>query len=194
MICICTCTYDIKIEVKEKRRHDSISVKWIPVFFFCCRPSTSWPVVHKSQAFYHVWKWHNFQRARSEMRCCTTHALYWSELWQQDHCQHTQNANLDCHELQGHAQGDGNKVSGYSYGFWYGFKWGPHHAISHLRSRLESQHQSVPGCAEECGNPLVQSGGHWKTLGVAVGLGAGPQVQRDAGLASEGVLWLCTLH
>ena len=30
---------------------------------------------------------------------------------------------------------------------------------SHLRSRLESQHQSVPGCAEECGDPLVQSGG-----------------------------------
>ena len=24
---------------------------------------------------------------------------------------------------------------------------------SHLRSRLESQHQSVPGCAEECGDP-----------------------------------------
>ena len=29
----------------------------------------------------------------------------------------------------------------------------------HLRSRLESQHQSVPGCAEECGDPQVQSGG-----------------------------------
>ena len=31
----------------------------------------------------------------------------------------------------------------------------------HLRSRLESQHQSVPGCAEECGDPLMQSGGQW---------------------------------
>ena len=30
-------------------------------------------------------------------------------------------------------------------------------------------------------------------LGVAVGLSAGPQVQRDPGLASEGVLRLCTL-
>ena len=30
---------------------------------------------------------------------------------------------------------------------------------SHLRSRLESQHQSVPECAEVCGCPLVQSGG-----------------------------------
>ena len=44
-----------------------------------------------------------------------------------------------------------------------------------------------------CGDPLVQSGGRWLTLGVAVGLGAGPQVQRDPGLASEGVLRLCTL-
>ena len=91
------------------------------------------------------------------------------------------------------AQGDENKVSGYGYGLWCGFKWGPHHATSHLPSRLESQHQSVPGCAEECGDPLVQSGGRWQTLGVAAGLGAGPQVQRDSGLASEGVLQLCTL-
>ena len=91
------------------------------------------------------------------------------------------------------AQGDENKVSCYSYGLWYGFKWGPHRATSHLRSRLESQHQSVPGCTEECGDPLVQSGGRWQTLGVVAGLGAGPQVQRYPGLASEGVLRLCTL-
>ena len=32
-----------------------------------------------------------------------------------------------------------------------------------------------------------------RTLGVAAGLGAGPQVQRDPCLASEGVLRLCTL-
>ena len=44
-----------------------------------------------------------------------------------------------------------------------------------------------------CGDPLVQSGGRWKTLGVAAGLGAGPQVQRDPGLDSERVLRLCTL-
>ena len=44
-----------------------------------------------------------------------------------------------------------------------------------------------------CGDPLVKSGGRWQTLGVATGLGAGPQVQRDSGLASEGVLRLCTL-
>ena len=85
------------------------------------------------------------------------------------------------------------KVSGYGRGLWCGFKWGPHHATSHLRIRLESQYQSVPGCAEECGDPLVQSGCWWQTLGVVAGLGAGPQVQRDPDLASEGVLWLCTL-
>ena len=66
-------------------------------------------------------------------------------------------------------------------------------ATSHLRSRLESQHQSVPGCAEECGDLLVQSGSRWQTLSVTAGLGAGPQVQRDPGLASEGVLRLCAL-
>ena len=91
------------------------------------------------------------------------------------------------------AQGDENKVSGYSYGLWCGFKRGPHPTTSHLRSRLESQHQSVPGCAEECGDPLMQLGGRWLTLGVAGGLGASPQVQREPGLASEGVLRLCTL-
>ena len=83
-------------------------------------------------------------------------------------------------------------TDGYGYGHWCGFKCGPHHATSHLRSWLESQHQSVPGCAKECGDPLMQSGGRWQTLGVAEGLGAGPQVKKDPGLASEGVLRLCT--
>ena len=41
--------------------------------------------------------------------------------------------------------------------------------------------------------PLVQSGGRWQTLGVAAGLGTGPQVQRGPGLALEGVLRLSTL-
>ena len=67
------------------------------------------------------------------------------------------------------------------------------HATSHLRSWLESQHQSVTGCAEECGVPLVQSGDRWQNLGVAAGLSTSPQVQRDPGLASEGVVRLCTL-
>ena len=91
--------------------------------------------------------------------------------------------------ITGTCQGDENKVSGYSYGLWCGFKRGPHHTTSYLRSRLES----VPGCAEECGDFLVQSGGRRQTLGVAAGLGTGLQVQRDPGLVSEGVLRLCTL-
>ena len=78
-----------------------------------------------------------------------------------------------------------NPSDGYSYGLWCGFKWGPNHATSHLWSRLESQHQSVPGCAEEWGDPLVKSGGRWLTLGVAAGLGQGS--------ALEGVLRLYTL-
>ena len=121
------------------------------------------------------------------MRRCTTYALYRSKLWQQDYCQHPQIWTVQ------RAQGDENKVPGYGYGLCCGFKWGPRHATSHLRSRLESQHQRVPGCAEECGDPLVQSDGRWQTLGEAAGLGTGPQVQRDPGLASEGVLRLCTL-
>ena len=76
---------------------------------------------------------------------------------------------------------------------WRRWSGRPHHAISHLPSRVESQHQSVPGCIEEWGDPLVQSGGRWQTLGLSSGLGTGPQVQRDRGLASERVLRLCTL-
>ena len=131
------------------------------VFFFCCRPSTSWQVPRAIGAFYHVWKWHNVQRARSEMHRCTTHAPYRSKLRQQDHCQHPQNANLDYHEQQGRAQGDENKVSGYGYGLWCGFKSGPHHATSHLQSRLKSQHQKyldvlksvvIPWCNQVAGD------------------------------------------
>ena len=70
---------------------------------------------------------------------------------------------------------------------------GPHHSTWHLRSRLGSQHQSVPGCAEECGDLQVQPGDRWQTLDVVAGLGAGPQVQSYPGLASEGVLRLCNL-
>ena len=87
------------------------------------------------------------------MRRCTTHALYRSKLWQQDHCQYPQKSGLP--RITGTCPG-WNKVSGYGYGLWCGFKWGPHHATSHLRSRLESQHQSVPGCAEECDDPTIR--------------------------------------
>ena len=97
--------------------------------------------------------------------------------------------NPDGSTLEGTAQRIGRPFGG---GGAEAQGWG-HHATSHLRSRLESQHQSVPWCAEGCGYHLVQSGGRLQTLVVAAGLGAGPQVQGDPGLASEGVLRLCTL-
>ena len=56
------------------------------------------------RSFYHVWKWHNVQRARSDMRHRTTHALYRSKLWKQNHCQNLQNANPDRSTLEGTAQ------------------------------------------------------------------------------------------
>ena len=138
-------------------------------------------------AFYHVWKWHNVQRAG-----CAAVQLKLSTDPSYENRTIASTLKMQIRTVQ-RAQGDENKVSGYGYGLWCGFKWGPHHATSHLRSRLESQHQSVPGCAEECSDRLVQSGGRWQTLGVAAGLGAGPQVQRDPGFASNGVLRLCTL-
>ena len=58
---------------------------------------------------------------------------------------------------------------------------------------IEKVRAMIDETPQWCGDPLVQSGGRWQTLGVAAGLGAGPQVQRDPGLASEGVLRLCTL-
>ena len=43
---------------------------------------------------------------------CTTHALYRSKLWQQDHCQHPQNANPDGSTLEGTAQRIGKPFGG----------------------------------------------------------------------------------
>ena len=58
---------------------------------------------------------------------------------------------------------------------------------------IEKVQAIIDETPQRCGDPLVQSGGRWQTLGVAAGLSAGPQVQRDPGLTSEGVLRLCTL-
>ena len=46
------------------------------------------------------------------MCCCTTHALYRSNLWQQDHCQHPQNANPEDSTLEGTAQRIGQSFGG----------------------------------------------------------------------------------
>ena len=160
-------------------------------FFFCCRPSTSWPVGT------------NPKSDRSLLSCpkvtqCSTSKI--GDAPRYNPCSLpiqvmttiASTLKMQIRTVQ-RTQGDENKVSGYGYSLWCGFKRGTHHATSRFRSRLESQHPSVPECAEECGDPLVQSGGRWQTLGVAAGLGAGSQVQGDPGLASEGVLRLCTL-
>ena len=154
------------------------------LFFFCCRPYTSWPVVYKSQE-------------RQETSIKSESDTMFNER-DQSYDNRTIASSLKMQiwiatNKRGRTHGDGNKVSGYGYDLWCGSKWGPRHATSHLRSRLESQRQSVPGCVEECDDPLVESVGRWQTLGVAAGLGTSPQVQRDPGLASEGVLWLWTL-
>ena len=73
---------------------------WKPVFFLLQTINLLASCVQIPRAigaFYYVWKWHNVQRARSDMRRFTTHALYRFNLWQ-DHYQLPQNANLDCHE------------------------------------------------------------------------------------------------
>ena len=61
----------------------------------------------------------------------------------------------------------------------------------------QGDHRKGPTIIDETpqwrGDPLVQSGGRWQTLCVAAGLGAGPQVQKDTGSASEWVLRLSTL-
>ena len=41
---------------------------------------------------------------KRDRRCTAVHALYRSKLWQQDHCQHLQNANPDGSTLEGIAQ------------------------------------------------------------------------------------------
>ena len=64
----------------------------------------------------------------------------------------------------------------------------------HLTSS-KSAWKSTPKCTWMCWRVWWSPGAirwWWQTLGVAAGLGADPQVQRDPGLASEGVLRLCT--
>ena len=58
---------------------------------------------------------------------------------------------------------------------------------------IEKVQAIIDETPKRCSDPLVQLGGRWQTLGVVVGLSAGPQVQRDPGLASEGELRVCTL-
>ena len=137
------------------------------------------------------------QRARSEMRRCTTHALYWSKLWHQDHCQHPQNANPDGSTLEGTAQCIGRPFRRLQL---WSLVWFQVRATSCYLTSSKSAWKSTLMCTWVCwrvwwslGAILVQSVDRWQTLGVAAGLGAGSQVQRDPGLTSEGALRLFTL-
>ena len=98
-------------------------------------------------AFYHVWKWHNVQRARSEICRCTTHALYQSKLWQQDHCQHPQNANPDGSTLEGTAQ-----CIGRPFGWLrlWSLVWFQVRAISYHLTSSKSAWKSTPKCSWMC--------------------------------------------
>ena len=165
-------------------------------FLFCCRPSTSWTVVYKSQEGQEPSIMSESDTMFNERdRKCTAVQLMLSTDPSYDN--RTIARTSKC--TSGLPRITGTCPVWWKQSFWLrlwslcGFKWGPYHATSYLPSQIESQHQSLPGCAEECGDPLVQSSGLRETLGVAAGLGAGPQVQRDLGLASEGVLRLCTL-
>ena len=44
------------------------------------------------------------------MRCCTSHALYRSKLWQQDHCQYPQNVNPDGSTLRAQLNASGDPL------------------------------------------------------------------------------------
>ena len=81
------------------------------------------------------------------------------------------------------AQGDENKVP--STVMVFGVVSSQGHIIPPHIFEVGLKVQSVPGCTEECGDPLVHSGGWWQTLGMAAGHAVGPQVQGDPGLASE---------
>ena len=135
-------------------------------------------------AFYHVWKWHNVQRARSVMLRCTTHALYLSKLWQQGLCQHPKNANLDGSTCQGWWK------ESFRLRLW-SLVWFQKRATSCNLTSLKSAWKSTPKCT-------WMSWRLWWFLGAIrwpvadPGCGAGPQVQRHPGLASEVVLRLCT--
>ena len=95
-------------------------------------------------------------------------------------------------------------ITGTCPGWWKQSFWLRLWSLVRFQARATSCHltssksawKSTPKCTWMCWRVWwspVSSSDRWQTLGVAAGLGAGPQVQRDPGLASEGVLRLCTL-
>ena len=191
------CTSHALYRSKSKTTRFHFRLMKTGFLFFCCRPSTSWSVVYKSQKRYEpsIMSENDTMFNERDRICAAVQLMPSTDpIYDNRIIVSTLKMQiLTVRRLRAQLNASDDPSDGYGYGLWCGFKCGPHHATSHLRSRLESQHQSVPGCAEECGDPLMQSGVRWQTLGVAAGLGVGPQVQRDPGLVSEGVLQLCTL-
>ena len=142
-------------------------------------------------AFSYVWKWHNVQRARSEMRRCTTLCTLSID---PSYDNRTIASTLKMQIWIATNNRDVSSVMKTKFP-----------ATVMAFGVVSSDSQIMPPHIFEFSlkvntkvyldvlKTVVQSDGQWQTLGVAAGLGAGPQVQRDPGLSSEGVLRLCTL-
>ena len=134
-------------------------------------------------AFYHVWKWHNVQRAKSQMRRCTTHVST-----DPSYDNRTIASTLKMPTLKSTAQRIGRPFG------WLQLRslvWFQVRATScHLPSS-KSAWKSTTKCTWMMWWSPCAIRGWWQTL--AAGLGTGPQVQRDPGLVSDGVIQLCTL-
>ena len=119
------------------------------------------------------------------MRRCTTHALYRSKLLQQDHCQHPQNVNVP----------RVMKTKFPATVMVFGVVSSEDHIMAHhiFEVGLKVNTKVYLDVQKSVVIPWCNQVGRWQTLDVAAGLGTGQQVQRDPGLASEGVLRLCTL-
>ena len=96
------------------------------------------------------------------------------------------------------------RITGTCPGWWkqsfrqrlWSLVWFQARATSCHLTSSKSAWKSTPKCTSMCWRVWWSPGAmRWpvQTLGVAAGLIAGPQVQRDPGLASEGVLQFCTL-
>ena len=81
------------------------------------------------------------------MRCCTTHALYRSKLWQQDHCQHPQNANPDGSTPEGTAQHIGRP---FGWLWLWSLVWFQVRATSCHLTSSKSAWKSTPKCIWMC--------------------------------------------
>ena len=162
--------------------------------FFFPRPSTSWPFVYKSQES----KWPSIMSESDTMfnerdrRCAAVQLMFSTvpsyenrtiastfkmQIWIV-----TNNRDMQRWWKQSFRQRLSSLV-------WFQVRAKSCH-LAYPKSAWKSTTKCTWMCWRVWWSP---SGGRWQTLDVAAGLGAGPQVQRDPGFASKGVLQLCTL-